>query len=48
MIKINKQKLENYGEPFVVAEAGINHNGELSKTFEMIEVVKQFKVEDIL
>ena len=41
MIKINKQELKNYGKPFVVAEAGINHNGELSKAFEMIEAAKQ-------
>jgi N,N'-diacetyllegionaminate synthase len=41
MIEINNQKLENFGKPFVVAEAGINHNGEISKAFEMIEVAKQ-------
>ena len=41
MIEINNQKLENFGKPFVVAEAGINHNGKLSKAFEMIKVAKQ-------
>ena len=41
MIKINNQELKNYGKPFIVAEAGINHNGELIKAFEMIEVAKQ-------
>jgi N,N'-diacetyllegionaminate synthase len=41
MIEINNQKLENYGKPFIVAEAGINHNGELPKAFKMIEVAKQ-------
>tara|TARA_B100000795_G_scaffold270018_1_gene261912 strand:- start:6477 stop:7523 length:1047 start_codon:yes stop_codon:yes gene_type:complete len=40
MIKINNQELKNFGKPFVVAEAGINHNGELNKAFEMIEVAK--------
>jgi N,N'-diacetyllegionaminate synthase len=41
MIEINSQELENYGKPFIVAEAGINHNGELPKAFKMIEVAKQ-------
>jgi len=40
MIEINNQQLENYGRPFIVAEAGINHNGDLSKAFKMIEVAK--------
>ena len=40
MIEINGQKLNNYGKPFIVAEAGINHNGELTKALEMIEVAK--------
>lgn len=47
MIKINKQKLENYGTPFIVAEAGINHNGELSKAFKMIEVAKNVGVDAV-
>jgi N,N'-diacetyllegionaminate synthase len=40
MIEINNQELKNYGKPFIVAEAGINHNGELNKAIEMIEVAK--------
>jgi N,N'-diacetyllegionaminate synthase len=40
MIEINNQELKNYGKPFIVAEAGINHNGELIKAFKMIEVAK--------
>ena len=40
MIKINNKQLLNYGTPFIVAEAGINHNGELNKAFKMIEVAK--------
>jgi len=47
MIEINNQKLKNYGEPFIVAEAGINHNGELVKAFEMIEVAKQSGVDAV-
>ena len=41
MIEINNQELKNYGKPFIVAEVGINHNGELTKAFKMIEVAKQ-------
>jgi N,N'-diacetyllegionaminate synthase len=40
MIEICGKKLSNYTEPFIVAEAGINHNGELSKALEMIKVAK--------
>jgi len=47
MIEINKQKLENYGNPFIVAEAGINHNGELSNAFKMIEVAKKAGVDAV-
>ena len=41
MVKINNHVLSNYGEPFIVAEAGINHNGELELAFEMIEVANE-------
>ena len=47
MVEINNQKLKNYGKPFIVAEAGINHNGELIKAFEMIEVAKQSGVDAV-
>jgi len=47
MIIINNKQLANYGNPFIVAEAGINHNGELNKAFEMIEVAKQSGVDAV-
>ena len=47
MIEINNQELKNYGKPFIVAEAGINHNGELTKALEMIEVAKQSGVDAV-
>ena len=47
MVEINNQKLKNYGKPFIVAETGINHNGELIKAFEMIEVAKQSGVDAV-
>ena len=28
-------------KPFLIGEAGINHNGEIEKAFEMIEVAKK-------
>ena len=43
---MNAIKIENFdigtnSSPFVVGEAGINHNGEISKALEMIEVAKK-------
>lgn len=40
-VKIDQYEIRRYGEPFIVAEAGVNHNGELDKAFEMIEVAKK-------
>jgi len=45
-INMNTIKIENFdigtnSSPFVVGEAGINHNGEISKALEMIEVAKK-------
>lgn len=40
MIQIDNHRLINYGKPFIVAEVGINHNGELIKAFEMITAAK--------
>ncbi len=39
-IKIGKYTLQNYGEPFIVAEAGINHNGILRNAIKMIDIAK--------
>jgi len=47
MIEINNQELKNYAKPFIVAEAGINHNGELTKALEMIGVAKQSGVDAV-
>ena len=43
---MNAIKIENFdigtnSSPFVVGEAGINHNGEINKALEMIEVAKK-------
>lgn len=39
-IKIGKYNLKNGGAPFIIAEAGINHNGDIDKAFQMIKVAK--------
>lgn len=39
-VKIGKHIIGNNLSPFVVAEAGINHNGDIKKAFEMIHVAK--------
>jgi len=47
MVEIDSKKLKNYGKPFIVAEAGINHDGEIEKAFEMIEVAKASGVDAV-
>jgi sialic acid synthase SpsE len=40
MVKINNHVLNNFGDPFIVAEAGINHNGDLQLALDMVKVAK--------
>ncbi len=40
MIKIGNHIISKSSEPFIIAEAGINHNGEIEKAFEMIQLAK--------
>ncbi len=40
VVTIGDFKIGEDFPPFIVAEAGINHNGELEKAYEMIEVAK--------
>jgi len=40
-IKIEGHKIGNSHPPFIIAEAGINHNGDLDKAFKMIEIAKK-------
>jgi N,N'-diacetyllegionaminate synthase len=40
-IKIAKRIIEKGAAPFIIAEAGINHNGELAKALQMIKVAKR-------
>ena len=39
-MKIDNYIIDNNSEPFIIGEAGINHNGEIDKAFRMIEVAK--------
>lgn len=39
-IKIAGHLIGKGCEPFIIAEAGINHNGEIEKAFEMIKIAK--------
>ena len=40
MFQINQHIIKNYNPPFIISEAGLNHNGDLEKAFEMIELAK--------
>jgi len=40
MIKIGNYTINKNSAPFIIAEAGINHNGELDKAYKMITVAK--------
>tara|TARA_B110000014_G_scaffold263115_1_gene258870 strand:+ start:3957 stop:5009 length:1053 start_codon:yes stop_codon:yes gene_type:complete len=41
MIQIKNHTIEKYHSPFIISEAGLNHNGELEKAFRMIEIAKE-------
>ena len=40
-IKLNNHIIGRGCSPFIIAEAGLNHNGEIEKAFEMIRVAKE-------
>jgi len=46
-IKIQDFIIGTKQQPFIIAEAGLNHNGDLEKAFEMIHVAKQSGVDAI-
>lgn len=41
MIKIRNREISKESIPFIIAEVGINHNGEIEKAFEMIKIAKK-------
>ncbi|BDA79203.1 N-acetylneuraminate synthase [Leptospira kobayashii] len=46
-IKIRNQEISRYSQPYIVAEVGINHNGNLENAFKMIEVAKDAGVDAV-
>ena len=46
-IKIKKKKIGLGLKPFLIAEVGINHNGNLKRAFKMIEVAKEAGVDAV-
>jgi len=41
MIKFYNREIQNFSEPYIIAEIGSNHNGELNLAKEMIDVAKE-------
>ena len=39
-IKISEHLIGKDYKPFLMAEAGLNHNGDLERAFEMIKIAK--------
>lgn len=58
VVRIGSFEISDSSPPFVIAEVGINHNGEIARAFEMIRVAKEcgadavkfqtFKVVDLI
>ena len=46
-IKIQNFRIGKKCQPFIIAEAGLNHNGDLDRAFEMIRVAKQTGIDAI-
>lgn len=46
-IKLDKHTVGHGCKPFIIAEAGINHNGEIKTAYEMIRVAKKASVNAI-
>lgn len=47
MISINGKKIGNGAEPFIIAEAGINHNGDINLAKKMILAAKKANVDAV-
>ena len=39
-IKIGNKTISRTGDPYIIAEAGINHQGSLRKALKMVDVAK--------
>jgi sialic acid synthase SpsE len=47
MIKIERHVIKKWGPPFIIAEAGINHNGEIEKAYSMIKTARDAGADSI-
>lgn len=41
MIKFGSKRIKNFGEPYIIAEIGSNHNGDIELAKKMIDVAKE-------
>jgi len=39
--------MKNYNRTFIIAEAGVNHNGSLQRALDMVKVAAESKVDAI-
>ena len=46
-IKIGGKSINEENLPFIIAEAGLNHNGDLEKALEMISIAKNAGVDAV-
>lgn len=46
-IQIGNFEISKNSRPYIVGEVGINHNGELNKAFEMIEIAKKSNLDAV-
>ena len=46
-LKINNHEISKENTPFIIAEAGINHNGSVEKAVEMVKMAKNAGVSAI-
>ena len=45
VIKIEKHKVSNFGKPFIIAEIGSNHNGDIELAKKLIDAAKECGVD---
>ena len=46
-VKIGQYTINSFSEPFIIAEAGINHDGSISKAKELVDVAVDAKADAV-